>query len=274
MKKLMCMLLAMVLVLSTATVAFAEAEKDLLARIQDKGEIVIATEGTWAPWTYHNEEDQLVGFDVEVAQKIAEKLGVTAHFEEVAWDGIFAGLDSERYDIAANGVEVTEERAEKYDFSAPYAYIRTAIIVRGDNEEIKSFEDLNGKTTANTLASTYALMAESYGANPIGVDDLNQTIDLLLAGRVDATLNAEVSLYDFMKSHPDANVKMAALSEEASLVVIPMRKGDDTATLRAAIDTAIAELHQEGVIAELSIKYFGSDITQAPVEEAAEEAAE
>ena len=117
--------------------------------------------------------------------------------------------------------------------------------------------------TANTLASTYALLAESYGATPIGVDDLNQTIELLLAGRVDATLNAEVSLYDFLKVHPDANIKMAALSEDASLVSIPVRKGEDSATFLAAVNEAIEQLHAEGVISELSIKYFGSDITRA-----------
>lgn len=268
MKKILCVMMALVLMLAAMTVAVAEEEKDLLARIQEKGEIVIATEGTWAPWTYHNEDDELVGFDVEVAQKVAEKLGVTAKFEEVAWDGIFAGLDSERYDIAANGIEIIPDRAEKYDFSTPYAYIRTAIIVRGDNDSITCFEDLNGKTTANTLASTYALLAESYGATAMGVDDLNQTIELLLAGRVDATLNAEVSLYDYQKIHPDANIKMAALSEDASLVSIPVRKGDDSATLLVAIDQAIAELHEEGVISEISIKYFGSDITKATVADA------
>ena len=262
MKKVLCVLMALAM-LASIPMSLAEESKDLLARIQEKGEIVIATEGTWAPWTYHDENDVLVGFDVEVAQKIAEKLGVKATFEEVAWDGIFAGLDSKRYDIAANGVEITEERAEKYDFSAPYAYIRTAIIVRGDNDAINSFEDLKGKTTANTLASTYALLAESYGANPIGVDDLNQTIELLLAGRVDATLNAEVSLYDFLKVHPDANIKMAALSEDASLVSIPVRKGEDRATFLAAVNEAIEQLHAEGVISELSVKYFGSDITRA-----------
>ena len=266
-KKILCVMMALVLMLAAMTVAVAEEEKDLLARIQEKGEIIVATEGTWSPWTYHNEDDELVGFDVEVAEAIAAKLGVKATFAEVAWDGIFAGLDSERYDIAANGVEVIESRAEKYDFTDPYAYIRTAIIVRGDNDSITCFEDLDGKTTANTLASTYALLAESYGATAMGVDDLNQTIELLLAGRVDATLNAEVSLYDYMKEHPDANVKMAALSDDASLVSIPVRKGDDSATLLAAINQAIAELHDEGVISELSIKYFGSDITKAEISE-------
>ncbi len=241
--------------------ASSEASGDQLERIQQAGEIVIATEGTWSPWTFHDENDELVGYDVEVGKLIAEKLGVEPVFVEGEWDGLFAGLDAERYDVVINGVEVTEERAEAYDFSDPYAYIRTAIIVNGDNTEINSFEDLDGKTTANTLASTYATLAESYGATATGVDDLNQTIELLLAGRVDATLNAEVTYYDYMNQHPDANLKIAALTDEASLVCIPTRKGDDSASLREAINQAIAELSESGQLSELSEKYFGSDIS-------------
>lgn len=244
----------------------AEEEKDLLGQIQDRGSIVIATEGTWAPWTYHDEKDNLTGFDVEVGKAIAEKLGVEAEFVEVEWDGIFAGIDSGRYDIACNGVEVDEEREEKYNFTTPYAYMRTAIIVREDEDRIQSFEDLEGMKTANTLQSTYAKIAESYGAEVTGVDDLIQTIELLQSGRIDATLNAEVSYYDYMKSHPDAKLKIAALSEDASYVSIPVRKGEKNESLLAAINEAIEELAEEGVLSELSEKYFGSDITQAEVQ--------
>lgn len=242
------------------TVSEESGEQDQLARITSAGEITIAMEGTWAPWTYHDENDELVGFDVEVAKKIAEKLGVEAVFVEGEWDGLLAGLDAGRYDIMVNGVEYTDERAEKYDFSEPYGYIRTAIIVNGDNTDINSFEDLDGKTTANTISSTYAQLAESYGAKTTGVDDLNQTIELLLQGRIDATLNAEVTFYDYMNAHPEAGLKVAALTEEASNVCIPLRKGEDSASLREAIDQAIKELREEGVLSEISIKYFGSDI--------------
>lgn len=237
---------------------------DLLARIQEKGEIVIAMEGTWAPWTYHDEDDQLVGYDVEVGQKIADKLGVQATFVEGEWDGLHAGLDAGRYDIMVNGVEITDERAEKYDFTAPYAYIRTAVIVNGDNDEIQSYDDLDGKSTANTISSTYAELAESYGAQVTGVDDLNQTFELLLSGRIDATLNAEVTYYDYMKAHPDANIKIAALTEEASHVAIPLRKGGESDNLQAAINQAITELAESGELSELSMKYFGGDISEAP----------
>lgn len=236
--------------------------EDQLARIQAAGEITVAMEGTWAPWTYHDEDDKLVGFDVEVAEKIAEKLGVKAVFVEGEWDGLLAGLEAGRYDIMVNGVEYTDERAMKYDFSDPYGYIRTAIIVNGDNTEINSFEDLDGKSTANTISSTYAQLAESYGATTTGVDDLNQTIQLLLQGRIDATLNAEVTFYDYMSVHPEADLKIAALTEEASHVCIPLRKGEDSASLREAVNQAIAELREEGVLSEISEKYFGSDITE------------
>jgi cystine transport system substrate-binding protein len=238
-----------------------QTSTDLLEQIQQKGEITIATEGTWAPWTYHDENDELVGFDIEVAQAIADKLGVKATFIEGEWDGLLAGVSSGRYDIMANGVEIDEDRQETYDFSEPYAYIRTAIIVQSDNDEITSFEDLEGKTTANTLASTYSKLAESYGANPMGVDDLNQTIELLLAGRIDATLNAEVTYYDYMDAHPDANLKIAALTDDASQVAIPMRKGDETKTLREAINQAISQLKEDGTLSEISMKYFGSDLS-------------
>ncbi|MCC8061570.1 MAG: transporter substrate-binding domain-containing protein [Clostridiales bacterium] len=246
---------------TTASETEAE-EADLLSRIQESGEIVVAMEGTWAPWTYHDEKDELVGYDVEVAQLIAEKLGVEVKFIEGEWDGLLAGLDDSRYDIMVNGVGITEERQEKYDFSTPYAYNRTAVIVRDDYDEINSMEDLNGKKTANTISSTYAMQAERYGAEVSGVDDLNQTIELLLSGRIDATLNAEVTFFDYVNAHPEAGIQIAAYSDEVERVAIPVRKGDDSASLLAAINDALAELSASGQLSGLSEKYFGTDISQ------------
>ena len=116
-----------------------------------------------------------------------------ATFAEGEWDGLLAGLDSGRYDTMANGVSVTPEREEKYDFTEPYAYNRIVVITRSDSD-IASMEDLDGKTTANTLGSSYATLAESYGATNTGVDDFNQTIQLLESGRIDATLKRRGSV--------------------------------------------------------------------------------
>ena len=245
---------------SSETAASADNSGDLLAQIQQRGEIVFGTEGTWSPWTYHDENDQLVGFDIEVAQKVAEKLGVKATFVEGEWDGLLAGVDGGRYDSMANGVEITEERAQKYDFSDPYCYIRTAIIVKSDDDSINSFEDLNGKTTANTISSTYATLAESYGATVQGIDTLEETIQLLTAGRIDATLNANVSFYDYLNVHPDADFKLVAQTEDASHVAIPIVKSEDSSFLDA-LNSAIDELRADGTLKELGEKYFGQDIS-------------
>ena len=244
---------------STAASASAAAANKL-GTIQSNGKLVIALEGAWQPWSFHDESDTLVGYDVEVSRAIAEKLGVEPEYVESDWDSLFAGLDAGRYDLVCNGVEVTEERAKTYDFTTPYGYIHTALAVRKDNEDIKSFEDLAGKTTANSPASTYMELAESYGATVQGIDTLEETIQLLTAGRIDATLNADVSFYDYLNVHPDADFKLVAQTEEASHVAIPVLKSDDTSFLDA-LNSAIEALRADGTLKELSEKYFGEDIS-------------
>ena len=244
-----------------ASSAASTGAADQLAAIQTNGKLVVALEGAWQPWSYHDESDTLVGYDVEVSRAIAEKLGVEPEYVESDWDSLFAGLDAGRFDIVCNGVEVTDERAKTYDFTTPYGYIHTALAVRKDNEDIKSFEDLKGKTTANSLASTYMELAESYGATVQGIDTLEETIQLLTAGRIDATLNADVSFYDYLNVHPDADFKLVAQTEDASHVAIPVRKGDDSTSLLEAINTAIEELRADGTLKALGEKYFGQDIS-------------
>ena len=244
----------------TAASTASSATLNKLDSIQKSGKLVVALEGAWQPWSYHDSSDTLVGYDVEVSRAIAEKLGVEPEYVESDWDSLFAGLDAGRYDMVCNGVEVTEERAKTYDFTTPYGYIHTALAVRKDNEDIHSFEDLKGKTTANSLASTYMELAESYGATVQGIDTLEETIQLLTAGRIDATLNADVSFYDYLNVHPEADFKLVAQTAEASHVAIPVLKSEDTAYLDA-LNTAIEELRADGTLKTLSEKYFGQDIS-------------
>ncbi len=260
MKKLLSMVLVGVLAIACLT-GCGKAKGDQLEAIKEAGKIVIAMEGQWAPWTYHDDTEALVGYDTEVGKAIAAKLGVTAEFVEGEWDGLFTGLDSGKYDIIINGVDITDERKQKYDFSKPYAFDHTVLIVKSDNTTIKSFEDLRGKNTANSLGSTYADLAADYGAKVQNVDTLAQTIDMLLAGRIDATLNAETSFYDYKAEKPDAAIKIVDTTKNANEIAIPMRKGSETANLREAINKAIEELRADGTLKKLSEKYFGGDIS-------------
>lgn len=248
---------------SSSDTASDSSLDDLLSAIKERGYITVAMEGTWAPWTYHDEDDNLVGFDVEVAKAVADELGVDVQYQEGEWDGLLAGVQSGRYDIMVNGVGYTEERAQAYTFSDPYCYNKTALIVRGDNEDIKSLEDLKGKTTCNSANSTYQLIAEEYGANVLDVETLDGTLEMVLAGtdRADATLNAEASFLDYMNAHPDANLKIVDYYPESEKVCIIMPKGDSSDSLKEAINSAIEKLRADGTLSELSNKYFGGDIT-------------
>ena len=243
---------------TAASAAEATADSDL-AYIKNKGKMTIGYT-VYEPMNYTDADGNFTGFDTELATAVCEKLGVEPEYVESDWDSLFAGLDAGRYDMVCNGVEVTEERAKTYAFTTPYGYIHTALAVRKDNEDIHSFEDLKGKTTANSLASTYMELAESYGATVQGIDTLEETIQLLTAGRIDATLNADVSFYDYLNVHPDADFKLVAQTAEASHVAIPVLKSEDTAYLDA-LNTAIEELRADGTLKTLSEKYFGQDIS-------------
>ena len=89
----------------TAASRAASAGGDLLSTIQNRGTLIVALEGAWQPWSFHDESDTLVGYDVEVSRAIAEKLGVEPEYVESDWDSLFAGLDAGRYDIVCRSEE-------------------------------------------------------------------------------------------------------------------------------------------------------------------------
>ena len=257
MKKLLVIALALVLALSAA--AFAEGDR--LAEIQARGTLIIGTEGNWSPWTYYDENDVLMGLDVEIGTLIAQGLGVEPEFQIAVWDALLAGVESGRFDIVCNGVGYTEARAEKFSFSTPYVYTHKVLVVGADNEDIHTLEDLAGKTTANSASSTYAALAEAYGATVTYVDTLSETVLLLQQGRVDATINAQVSIEDYLREHPDAPIKVVQVLE-GDPVAYPIIKGEDSESLLAAINDILEAARQDGTLSAISEKYFGLDLTQ------------
>ncbi|MBO5095104.1 MAG: amino acid ABC transporter substrate-binding protein [Lachnospiraceae bacterium] len=237
-----------------------DGEEDLLDKVKAAGVLKIGTEGTYAPYTFHDDSNELTGFDVEVAEKIAEKLGVEAEFVETKWDSIIAGLDAGRFDIIVNQVSISEERLEKYDFSVPYTYTHGALIVKGNDEEITGFDKIAGKKAAQSLTSNWAELAEENGAEIVSTDGFNQSVELVLAGRADLTLNDDLTYYDYVNQKPDADLKIAALSEETSDSAVMIRKGNPKFV--EAVNKALEELSAEGVLSEISERYFGADVTK------------
>ena len=261
-KKLLLLGLSLMMVFSLSACSKKEESKDLLTQIKERGYITVATEGNWSPYTYHDETtNELVGFDVELGKCIADYLGVDVVYEETDWDSILAGVESGRYDLAINGVTYTEKRAESYNFSDPYLYDQTVLIVLEDNEDIKSFEDLNGKITTNSTGSSYAEMAIEYGAEVKYVQTFGDTIELLKRGDAEGTINARVTYEDYLRAHPDGGIKIVDKTDPEK-TVIAAAKNDGTLTLIDEVNRVIAQKRADGSLKELSMKYFGLDATE------------
>ncbi|MDN7244821.1 amino acid ABC transporter substrate-binding protein [Planococcus shenhongbingii] len=236
------------------------SEEDVLAKVQEEGTLRVGTEGTYPPFTFHDDSGKLTGFDVEIAQEIGKRLGVEVEFLETQWDAMFAGLDAGRFDMVANQVGINPERQESYDFSDPYITSTAVLVVSKDNEDIKSFEDLEGKLSAQSLTSNYAETARSFGAEIEGVEGFNQAIELLNSGRVNATVNDNLTVLDFLKQRPDANIKIVDEASDAAQSGLLFRKGSGAIVEEA--NTALAEMIEDGTYDKISEKWFGENVLE------------
>lgn len=276
MKKLLTILLTILLALTLSACSSNKTEEtnvveevpaDRLEAIKKAGVLTVATEGDWSPYTYHDETTgELVGFDVALASLIADKLGVEVSYQETDWESILSGVQTGRYDLAINGVTYTEERAQSFNFSKPYAQMDAVLIVAADNEDIKTFEDLNGKISTNSNGSIYASWAEEYGARVDIVPTFQETMIMLTTGRADASINAISAYNDYERAMSEAGnelgVKIVAHAEPERYVVAA-QKDPSTESLINEINNILDELTKNGALLELSNAYFGFDATVA-----------
>ena len=256
-------LISLILILSLAlTAAAAQADSgDHLSEIEERGYLIVGTEGTWSPYTYHDENETLVGFDVEVARLIAEYIGVDVQYSETVWSSIFGSLDAGQIDLVVNEVSYTEERAVKYDFSIPYTFTQRAILVRAENEEIQGLSDIAGKIASNDPTSSIGQFALDHGAELEPVGEMAQSISEVLNGRADLTVNTTVAFADYLKQHPESEslLKIIVVTEPAPSGYIPVLKGDER--LLEKVNEALKKAQEDGTLSQLSLKYFGVDIT-------------
>lgn len=232
-----------------------------LAAIQEAGTIVVGTEGTYRPFSFHTDgSGDLTGYDVEITEAVADKLGVDVQFEETQWDAIFAGLDANRFAMIANQVSIDPKREEAYDFSDPYTVSPGVIVVPAGESSISSFADLEGKTTAQSLTSNWYKLAQENGAQVEAVEGWAQAVSLLEQGRVDATINDKLTFLDYMQQTPDAPLQVAAETDDPALSAFAFAKGNTE--LRDAVNDALAELRADGTLAEISEKYFGENVSE------------
>jgi len=214
----------------------------------------------------YQEGGKLIGFDVEVIETIAEKLGKTVTWTNADFSGLMGQLEARKLDTVANNVAVTEERSAQYDFTVPYAYMGATIVTLGSNAALNTLDDLAGTTIAGVLGSNNTTHLETWKAEN-GVEFEIRTYETrdgamqdLLAGRVDGYINSTgIFLAEIQKSGADLKFVGEPIAWES--VAFPFEKGSE---LVAQVNEQIEALHADGTLTELSTTYYGDDVTAEP----------
>ncbi|MBT2655874.1 basic amino acid ABC transporter substrate-binding protein [Bacillus sp. ISL-18] len=226
--------------------------------IKKQGVIKIAVDDTFPPMEYRDDQNKLVGFDIDLATAISKELGVKVEFVPTAWDGILPGLDAKRYDIIMSSMNITDERKQKVDFVEYMKLGQVVAVKTGNPLKIQTKEDLSGKTVGVQLGTT----SESAAKEIKGIKELktyNGYTDVfndLGLGRLQGVIVAEAVGRYYKTSKPDA-FDVVGSSFQSLPVGIAVRKGDND--LEAALQKAIAAAKDNGTYAEVSKKWFGTD---------------
>jgi His/Glu/Gln/Arg/opine family amino acid ABC transporter permease subunit len=230
--------------------------------VKSAGVLRVGTEGVYSPFSYHDPgTGQLVGYDVDVARAVADKIGVKVEFIETPWDSIFAALEANRFDVVANEVTITTERKQKYDLSEPYSVGEGVIVTRADDNSITSLDDLKGKIAAENATSNWSDIARKAGARVEAVEGFTQAIKLLNQGRVDVVVNDSIAVYAYLAETGDQTVKIAGNVGEKSEQGFAARKDSG---LLSDLNKALDELRGDGTLADISQKYLKANASGAP----------
>ena len=253
---------------AASTETAAPEDDGSLQRVLDAGVLTVGNEGNWIPYVYNEDgTGELTGFEVEVAREVAARLGVDVEFQTAdGWDPVLAGLDASRYDVVICGVNPDPDRQEKYACSIAYAENPYCLVVNGDNTDITSFEDLEGKLCINSPASAAGRIAQRYGATTAD-GDLTAAMEQLNTGRADGHVNNVAAVEEYMESRPEVNVKIAAIYEPAEEnryeieSSVMCRKEDQS--LCDGISEVLQEMIDDGFLYDLTVEYFGQSVADS-----------
>ncbi|SDF44194.1 amino acid ABC transporter substrate-binding protein [Limimaricola pyoseonensis] len=233
-----------------------------LASAQEDDTLQVGMSGGYFPFTFVR-QDVLQGFEVDVMNAVAEETGLEVEFVTMSFSGLIGALESGRIDTIANQITITPEREEKFAFTQPYVFDGAQVVVKAGNEgEITGPEDLKGRSVAVNLGSNFEqLLRELPYADEIDIRTYESNIEQDTAlGRVDAFVMDRVSSAQVIQESP---LPLALAGQPFSEIrnALPFRDDEDGRALRDRIDAALTTLKEDGTLAEISDKWFGSDIT-------------
>lgn len=242
-------------------------------QIEEAGELVVGTSGTLLAASYYDgneeNEDQLTGFDVEVMREVADRLGLDVSFEIMGIDGMLPAIKSGRIDVAANDIEITDKRKEEFDFSEPYKYSFSTMVVREDDlSGIHKLEDLEGKKAGGGATTIYSEIARHFGAEVVTYGNAGNEAYLrdVDNGRTDVVINDYYLCKFGVAGFPDFDITLhPELKFNPSETAVILPKGADE--LRSRINEALDSMRNDGTLSELAKTFYEEDASLKPEEE-------
>ena len=219
--------------------------------------LVVATDAAFPPFEFVEEDTkEIVGFDIDLMNAIAEKAGLDIRYQNVAWDPLLAGMADCQYDMAISAMTITADRAEQFGFSDPYINAGQIVAVQAGNEAVSGPEDLVGTTIGAQIGTTGAMEAEEIADTTVKVYDTYELAFLDLSnGQIDAVIADYPTAVAFVNQNSDQLKTVGEVFTDESYG-IAFCKGNDE--LISQVNAALDELKAEGYIEELVLEWYGS----------------
>ncbi|MEY8799186.1 amino acid ABC transporter substrate-binding protein [Leisingera sp. XS_AS12] len=242
-------ILALALTLTMGTAAAAET-------------LTVGMSGGYFPFTFVK-QNELQGFEVDVMNAVGEEAGFDIEFETMSFSGLIGALDAGRIDTIANQITVTPEREAKFVFTQPYVFDGAQVVTKKGNDEVAGVEDLRGKTVAVNLGSNFEQLLRNLPyADEIDIRTYESNIEQDTAlGRVDAFVMDRISSAQVIKESP-LPLQLAGKPFSEIRNALPFRDDAEGRALRDRVDAALTTLKENGTLADISVKWFGTDITE------------
>jgi polar amino acid transport system substrate-binding protein len=262
------------------TPAETPADQGLLARILEDGEIRVATDPAYPPQSFLNDETgEFEGFDIDVATEIANRLGVDIGWETPSWNALTSGGWADRWDMSVGSMTVTEERDEVLHFTTAYYFTPASVAVHEDNTTVQDLEtDLDGSTIGACGACTYDLWLQGELEIPgytfdyiidnptIRTYDTDTTViqDLSLGDgvRLDAMVSAQPTIQEAIDAGTPIKIVGDPVFFEPLAVAFDRAADPDPQPLVDRVSQIIEEMHADGTLTELSMKWYDEDLTR------------
>ena len=219
--------------------------------------LVFATDATWPPMEFVNADKNIVGYSIDFLTAAAKEAGFKVEFKNTAWDGIFAGLASGRYDSISSSVSITEERQKKMDFSEPYFVVQQALIVQKDSKAA-ALADLKGKKVGGQIGTTgYFAIKAAEGVEPKSYDEIGLAMEDLNVGRIAAVVcdDPVAANYALIKYKDTLKIAGVIKSDKPEYYGFPVKKGNKE--VLDLINKGIEAVKAKGIDKELKKKWIG-----------------